>query len=289
MLGPIGYWPFVDWANEWPWNNEIGIGGVPKGALQGNSSILTLQYAMTLDQAADIFNFFGLESLARSYVSKADQLVKATKKLCWDEEEQFFADTPEKTEFSQHANALAVLTNAVSDQNKALLIDRTVRSDDLIETSYYFKFYVHRALIESGLGNKYLDMLKPWEEMLDMGLTTFTEMHDLKKTRSDCHAWSSSPLYEFLATVAGIRPAEIGFRSVIIEPHPGSLKRINSGLPHHLGEIEVDLQFDKSGKVKGKVILPEGLSGIFVWDKQTMDIQGGENKISLGQIDARFK
>ncbi len=289
MLGPIEYWPFVDWTSAWTWDNEKGLGGVPKGGLEGNSSIITLQYAMTLDQAADIFSFYGLESLARAYVSKADQLVEATKKNCWDEEKQFFADTPEKTEFSQHANILAVLTNAVPDEDKALLIERTIRSEDLIETSYYFKFYLHRALIESGLGNKYLDMLSPWKEMLDMGLSTFAEMHDLAGTRSDCHAWSSSPLYEFLATVAGIRPADIGFKSVIIEPHPGSLEYIKSGLPHHLGLIEVDLEFNLKGKVKGTATLPEGLSGIFVWDSQTIDLSGGVNKISLGPIDAKFR
>jgi alpha-L-rhamnosidase len=288
MLGPIEYWPFVDWTSAWPWDNDKRIGGVPKGGQEGNSSIITLQYAMTLDQAADIFYFFGLESLARTYVSKADKLVKATKKHCWDEEKQFFADTPEKTEFSQHANILAVLTNAVPDAEKALLIDRTARSEELIETSYYFRFYLHRAIIESGLGNKFLEMLSPWAEMLEMGLSTFAEMHDLAETRSDCHAWSSSPLYEFLATVAGIRPADIGFKSVIIEPHPGSLKWIKAGLPHHLGVIEADLQFDKNGKVKGSIVLPEGLKGIFVWDKQTVDLKGGENKVAIGPINAKY-
>lgn len=289
MLGPIDYWPFVDWTSAWPWDNDKRIGGVPAGGQSGNSSIITLQYAMTLDQAADIFSYFGLESLARAYLSKADQLVEATKKHCWDEEKQFFADTPEKTEFSQHANIFAVLTNAVPKEDQALLIERAIRSEELIEASYYFRFYLHRAMIKSGIGNKLISMLSPWEEMLDTGLSTFAEMHDLAGTRSDCHAWSSSPLYEFLATLAGIRPADFGFRTVIIEPHPGPLSWIKSGVPHAYGNIEVDLKFDKKGRVKGELILPPGLKGVFVWDTQTMDLSEGVNKVSLGPLDAKFK
>ncbi len=31
VLGRVEYWNFVDWAVEWPWNSEQGIGGVPAG------------------------------------------------------------------------------------------------------------------------------------------------------------------------------------------------------------------------------------------------------------------
>jgi alpha-L-rhamnosidase len=47
-----------------------------------------------------------------------------------------------------------------------------------------------------------------------LGLTTFAEKPD--PTRSDCHAWSASPNYDFLATVAGIEPALPGFKTVKI-------------------------------------------------------------------------
>ena len=46
MLGKVEYWNFVDWAVEWPWNNEISMGGVPEGGMKdGNSSILSMQFA----------------------------------------------------------------------------------------------------------------------------------------------------------------------------------------------------------------------------------------------------
>jgi len=288
LLGPIEYWPFVDWTEEWAWDNEKRIGGVPPGGIDGSSSIITLQYAMTLDQAADIFSFFGLDKLSKSYSDQADALVNACKKLCWDESRKLFADTPEMISFSQHANSLALLTNAVPKEEKALFMERVLRDSSLVQASLYFRYYVHRAAIEAGLGNKYLTFLKPWENMIDQGLTTFAEIPNTKSTRSDCHAWSSSPLYEFLATVAGIKPGGVGFETVIIEPHPGDLKWIEAGMPHYFGDIALDLKFGKDGGVKGSIRVPPGLKGIFIWDNQTLDLKPGKQNISMKSIDSRF-
>ena len=60
MLGKVEYWNFVDWAVEWPWDNEVGYGGVPKGGTNdGNSSIITMQFAYAAKRAAELFRFFG--------------------------------------------------------------------------------------------------------------------------------------------------------------------------------------------------------------------------------------
>ena len=44
MLGPMNWWSFVDWNDAFP-------GGTPDGAMDGNSSIISLQYVNTLQQA----------------------------------------------------------------------------------------------------------------------------------------------------------------------------------------------------------------------------------------------
>ena len=288
MLGPIDYWPFVDWAVAWKAADPGLQNGVPPGAAEGNSSVLTLQYATTLDQAADIFSFFGLEDLAETYTRQADELVEATRDQCWDNSRGLMADTPGKNTFSQHANSLALLAHAIPKSDRALFMEQVLRDTSMVQATLYFRYYVNRAAIMAGLGNKYLDQLKPWERMIEQGLTTFAEITDTEKTRSDCHAWSASPLYEFLATVAGIRPAAPGFRSVIIEPHPGDLEKISAGMPHENGMIKTDLSFDQNGNVKGTVTLPPGLRGVFVWDDQTLDLEEGQQKVSLSSLDSRF-
>ena len=103
----------------------------------------------------------------------------------------------------------------------------------------YFRVYLTQALKKAGLANNYLETLGLWREMLDLGLTTFAEKPD--PTRSDCHAWSASPNYDFLATVAGIEPASPGFKTVKVEPHLGKLNQIKGNMPHPQGAIWFDL------------------------------------------------
>jgi hypothetical protein len=108
--------------------------------------------------------------------------------------------------------------------------------------------------------------------MLNKGLTTFAESPD--PSRSDCHAWSSSPDYDFLATVAGIRPGMPGFKTVDIEPSLGSLTFIKGQMPHPAGTIIFDLKRVGSEGIRGEVVLPEGLTGKFTWNGKTINLKG---------------
>jgi hypothetical protein len=49
------------------------------------------------------------------------------------------------------------------------------------------------------------DTLDPWRAMLAQGLTTWAE--NPEPTRSDSHAWSAHPNFDFLTIIAGITPA----------------------------------------------------------------------------------
>ena len=114
--------------------------------------------------------------------------------------------------------------------------------------------------------------------MITAGLTTFAETPD--PTRSDCHAWSASPVYYFLSLVSGIKPASPGFKSVRIEPNPGNLKIIDATMPHKLGTIRVELQKDNENHLSGEITLPSQLNGIFIWNGEQKQLKGGINKIN---------
>ncbi|MGE5428809.1 MAG: alpha-L-rhamnosidase C-terminal domain-containing protein, partial [Methylococcaceae bacterium] len=114
--------------------------------------------------------------------------------------------------------------------------------------------------------------LDPWKQMIKSGLSTFAEKQD--PTRSDCHAWSASPNYDFLATVAGIRPFSVGFKTIKMEPALGELKFIKGQMPHPLGMIVFDLKRDGDNGIKGEVTLPDGLWGTFVWNGKSIPIKG---------------
>jgi hypothetical protein len=278
LLGPVPYWTFVDWADEWPWDHKLGYGGEAPGAHTGGSSIVTLQYAGTLRRAAELCRVLGHADLAAHYETTAAGLCAAANRLCWDEGRRLYADTPDRKSYSQHANILAVLAGAVTGDAARDLMQRVADDKSLTQATTYFRFYLLRAMKSAGLGDQYLAGLGPWRAMLDRGLTTFAEKPD--PTRSDCHAWSASPVYELLATVCGIEPASPGFAMVRIEPHLGALTHATARMPHPRGEITVALQREGAG-ITADISLPEGVTGTFVWSGRSIALRAGAQTVRM--------
>jgi hypothetical protein len=279
MLGEIEYWNFVDWAVEWAWSNDKGIGGVPAGGYRdGNSSIISMQFAYAAQRAAELFRFFGQPEQAEKYSLIAQNLTKAVYEKCWDESRGYIADTPDKKDFSMHAQIFAVLTNTIAEKKQKEFAERFMNDKKLIQPTMYFRFYLTQVLKKTGLADHYLETLGLWEDMLQNGLTTFAENPD--PARSDCHAWSASPDYDFLATVAGIRPGTSGFKTVEIEPALGKLTFIKGQMPHPAGIIMYNLKREGKDGINGEIVLPEGLTGIFKWKGKSINLKD-KTKIEL--------
>ncbi len=274
LLEAHPWWNFVDWS--WPWHEETRYGGVPPGN-DTHSSILTLQLIYTLQQAEDLMQAFGEEEQAAEYHDLMVRLRDEAFRTYWSEERGLFADTPAKESFSQHANILAILTDAIPDYQQPELMENILRDASLTQATFYFRFYLNRALVKTGMGDRFIQELKPWFDMLDLGLTTFAEKPE--PTRSDCHAWSASPNYEFLAAICGIRPAAPGFESVLIAPELGPLKYAKGSMPHPLGTISVDLVKRGENGIFAEITLPEGLEGEFVFEEQRKKLVSGENRM----------
>lgn len=275
MNGPLEWWNFVDWS--WSWSNAEHFGGVPDGARNGGSSVLSLQYAYTLQQAAELFDYYGRSDRAAFCWEQADYIRMKTKALCWDERRQLLADTPEKQAFSQHANIWAVLTDAVPKEEQAPLLRRIMADTSIRQATYYFKFYLFQALKKTGLGDEFLPQLSPWHNMIANGLTTFAESPE--PVRSDCHAWSASPVYEFLSTVCGVNPGSPGFATVRIEPFLGDLEFAEGKMPHPKGEISVRLQKTASDGLSAEIELPFGINGTMYWKGKEAMLQGGKQRV----------
>jgi alpha-L-rhamnosidase len=272
MLGPMKWWNFVDWNHAFP-------NGTPDGATDGNSSVLTLQYVMTLQQAAAIFSFFGKTNEAAHYRQLADELTKATYRECFDAKKGLMANTPKKNTFSQHAGIMAVLTGCIPAADMKTVLKKVLYDTSLSQATFYYRFYLNRALKKAGMADMYYSQLKPWREMINIGLTTFAENPD--PTRSDCHAWSSSPNYDFFATICGIVPSKPSFAAVRIEPALGELTQVTGSMPHPAGTISVNLQRKGVAGIEGEVSLPASVAGEFVWNGKTVKLTGGKQSIKL--------
>jgi alpha-L-rhamnosidase len=273
MLGPLPWWNFVDW-------NDSGFTqhGVPVGAEDGHSSIITMQYAETLDEAAELFDYFSDHLTAARYRRVAARLKRGTYQKCFDVKRGVMSDDPGKTEFSQHASILGILSGAIPKTQWRPVMRHILYDTTLTQATFYYRFYLTRALIQAGMADLYYSQLRPWRDMLKIGLTTFAETPE--PTRSDCHAWSASPDYDFLATICGIMPDAPGFARVRIAPAFGELTEIKGEMPHPRGVIRVALK-RVGDSVNGVVELPTGVTGRFVWRGKEIRLQGGRQVVNL--------
>lgn len=270
-LKGVPYWMFTDWVESKGWNS-----GVAPFGKNGNSCPLDLQLLWAYQLAEDMESKYGMASLASLYHKYAELLKTTIRNKYWDASRNLFADTPEKDFFSQHSNALAILTG-LTDRNKAKLLSQEILSDStLAPASIYFKYYVHQALVKAGLGNDYMSWLGLWRENIKMGMTTWAEIPDINNARSDCHAWGASPNIEFFRTILGMDSDAPGFTRVKITPHLGSLKNIYGEIPHPLGMLTAGYQLE-SGKWQVDIHLPSKTAGSLIWKDKTYPLHEGAN------------
>jgi alpha-L-rhamnosidase len=272
MLGPMKWWNFVDYTDAF---NE----GVPEGADNGNSSIITLQYIYALQHAAALFDAFGKKDDAEHYRDLASTLNTNTYSNCFDHAKGLMANTPDKKSFSQHASLLAVLTGAVPQKEEKEVMQKVLVDTSIGPVTFYFRFYLNQALKKAGKGDFYYRQLTPWRDMLKIGLTTFAEKPE--PARSDCHAWSASPNYDFLATICGIVPASPGFATVNIIPSLGELTSVIGSMPHPAGTITVSLKRVGQNGIAGTVALPQKVTGKFVWKGKEIPLAAGLQNIAI--------
>jgi len=224
----------------------------------------------------------GQRALSEIYRERERQLRETVGHLYWDADRRLYADTPRKQQFSQHTNTLAVLADAIAGDAARDLAVRILTEPGLAQTGLFFRFYVHGALAKVGEGDRYLDLLGDWRDMLGRGLTTFAEVVDRPNSpsRSDCHAWSASPNIEMFRTVLGVDSAAAGFRRVSVRPHLGKLVSVSGSVPHPKGDVEVRIE-PGGGGFQVAVNLPQGVDGEFEWRGVRRALAPGMNRFAV--------
>lgn len=204
------YWNYVDWGVDW---NR----GVPTGGDDEPLTVTNMMYVAALRAGAEIFELTGKELRAREYRSRADELGSIIVKLCYDSQARMFRDTPSLNNYSQHTATWAVISDIVTDIHAVRLMERVIEATDISRCSFSMNYYLFRALEKTGLYSKYVSQLfENWRDMLNKGCTTWGEAPYY--TRSECHGWSSTPIYEISRMVLGVYPEGDGFESIRIAP-----------------------------------------------------------------------
>lgn len=275
-LKDVPYWNFSDWVyGKKGW--ERGMAPIGKN---GESALLDIQLLWTYKLAAAMEVKIGMKDYARIYSARAAQLAKTIQKKYWDSNRGLYADREEKDRFSQHTNSLAILSGLISSKEASAIGKKLLSDNSLTPASIYFKYYLHQALIKAGLGDDYINWLDIWKENIDMGLTTWAETSNVSTTRSDCHAWGSSPNIEFYRTILGIDSDALGFARVKIQPHLGMLHSVSGEMPHPQGKIQVEYR-NIEGKWSMEINLPKSVSGSFIWKGKSYNLKQGKNLIKV--------
>lgn len=242
-------WNFTDWVGSWN-------AGAPPGAHWDVSSVLQFQLAHVARLAAELESWLDEPELAARNNRLADHLLSNADAKFFDERTGLYADTEDRTTFSEHAQCLALLAGAEHGEAAVrTMIDGSRNPElEIARTTVYFDHYLFDALRRIGRTDVLLDRLGLWFGLLDQGLTTVIEKPE--PSRSDCHAWGAHPRYHFVASLLGVRPTAPGMRTVEVDPQLGGLDWAEASVPTPLGPIHVRATAD----CKPEIRTPEGIS-----------------------------
>lgn len=272
LLLPLPGWNTLDWVPEWEAGN-------PPDATSGFSGVLHWQLIYTLTLAVDLEDELGeMESAARLRRWQSE-LVTAGLNAFWDESRGLLADTPAHDTYSEHTQCFAILSGVLPADQQQRIADGLFTAPDLSRATIYFSHYLLETAGNMGRMDIFFQRLADlWYPLLDHDLRTTLEKPE--PSRSDCHGWSSHPLYHDFATIMGIRPAALGFSAVSIRPQLGPLTAASGTLVHPQGVIRVDLH--RTGdQLHGEIELPAGLTGTFFHAGQHRPLASGINTLPL--------
>ena len=232
------FWDFVDWTQEW---QPFGI--PPAGRRSGFQTFTNSLYAYTLQRMIYLYQKQGETNLANQYEAQSKAIVNAIKKYCYDGNFELFTDglsanIDSKSDFSLHNQVWAVLCGAKTGDKAVQLLSRALSNDSLTSPSIAMSFYTLRAMSIAGndiYNHHFFNFWQPWLDQLSQNVTTWVE--DPVSQRSDCHAWGSAPLHEFLAEVVGVTPLEPGWKKIAFRPRLELFKNVDAKVALHVKDV----------------------------------------------------
>ncbi|WP_214628058.1 alpha-L-rhamnosidase C-terminal domain-containing protein [Paenibacillus agaridevorans] len=275
LISDIGYWQFVDWVEEW--TDSFG------SPLQENESINVIYNLMVvygLRTAAQLNRYANREDVAAEFETRAVLLSRAINSSAWSPVEGMYKDTPNREDFSQHAQVWAVLGDVlVGDAAKSAML-KSLNEKKVAKCSYSMSFFLFRALEKVGLYSHTNSLWDNWIQLLDKNVTTWPE--DPVTQRSDCHAWGAIPIYEFSACILGVKPLQPGYEEILIEPHAEYFRQAEGTVSTRWGPVYVKWERDDH-RFGLRVRLPEPRKTVVVMPNGERQVFAGRTEFSLEQ------
>lgn len=272
LLLPLPGWNTLDWVPEW-------TAGNPPEATSGYSGILHWQLVYTLTLAAELEERLGESESAARLRRWQGELAEAGLRAFWDDARGLIADTmsPAPPSFSEHAQCFALLSGVLDEEQAQRVAEGLFTTPDLSRATIYFSHYLLETCRQTRRMDAFFQRLSDlWYPLLTHGLKTTLEKPE--PSRSDCHGWGSHPLYHYFATILGIRPAALGFRTVEVRPQLGILTEASGTLVHPQGEIHADFRLEED-QLHGEITLPAGVTGKLYHGGQHIELSSGKTTL----------
>ncbi len=195
LVGRIDPWAFVDWQDAWK-----ETGSVSPAYFEGPSAIINLMYAYALACDVKLYEATGRPGTAAEYRQRRKEILRKVKALCFDLKKSMVREGPACRQFTRHAQAWAVINGMLDEEESRRALQTAVACPPCSFAASYEWF---RALERAGMEDQMRRDLDAWIGLINRGSTTCPE--EPHHPRSECHAWSALPLYEFMRTLAGVR------------------------------------------------------------------------------------
>lgn len=192
LIAPQGYWDYFDWAEAWA---AKSIANTPTAVADGESALQNLFFVYAVQSLCRLLPRFHRKDLAGYYQSECAAILKIVEESCFDSARGLYKEGPRTEEYSQHTQIYAVLTGLAEGEKARNIMEKALDDKSLIPCSFMQRFYLFRALEKAGMYERTGELWQAWQNFIDLHCTTFPETPFAP--RSDCHAWSALPLYEF--------------------------------------------------------------------------------------------
>ena len=256
-------WNNFDWVPAWTETDA----GCPPDAIDGVSAVINWHLVYTLTLYADLEERLGKSLLAERAYWQASKLAQKLIDVFWDQTRGLLADDLAHAHFSEHTQVLALLSDILDRPLRERLFQGLLNDPELSRMTVYAVHYLFEVFRKFGRVDVLYERLPLWFDMVTNGFKTGVEKPE--PSRSDCHGWSSHPLYHYFATILGIRPGELGFHSVEVIPQLGPLDYASGKLVHPSGG-EISIEVRREGdQLHGMLTLPPEVGAMLHVNGQT--------------------
>jgi hypothetical protein len=255
-----GYRDIVDWPESERDGHEMR---------PVNTVVNAFHYA-TVKKMAYLAGVLGRNEDKSLFEKRAREFKKTFNQVLWNPNTGRYIDGEGSLHSSLHANLFPLAFGLAPPDRRGSVVE-FIKSRGM-RCSVYAAQYLLEGLYVADEDQYALELLtsrdtRSWFNMIRSGSTITLEAWDqqFKPNLDWNHAWGAVPANVIPRYLVGVRPAEPGFKKIIVQPRPGNLKSFTAKVPTLRGPVhvrysrhgqEIDLDVDVPGNATARIGLP---------------------------------